>query len=99
MIVYKVNSDGFIEETYDSRIGFEVENPELIITKGWDKRLFMPKFDFKLGEWVEGLTESEVEEKENEILNQQNRPSESNMNALAILELAVEIEKIKEGMK
>ena len=99
--VYLVNQEGKIIEYLlmtDSEITEARNEGKLVIKKGWsEKRLFEPKWDFDGEEWVEGLTEEEVQEREQEIIQQQSQLNDADMQALAILELAMEIEKLKGG--
>lgn len=67
MTVYLIDENGFIVETYTSNYPFEAD-PDYLVTKGWDCRLFKPKFVD--GEWVEGLTEEELEQREREVEEQ-----------------------------
>lgn len=101
MDVYIVNEDGFWVDTYSSRKPFDAD-PDLIITKPWKEGIFTPKFDFQNGEWVEGLSTEEITLQKEKALNDakpvptieklqienEKLRSESEMNALAIMELA-----------
>lgn len=58
------------------------------ITPNYEKRLFVPKWDFEKEDWVEGLTPEEVATREEEIENMNNKISGEEMNAIAIMELA-----------
>ncbi|MFC4387527.1 hypothetical protein ACFOZ1_06830 [Gracilibacillus marinus] len=89
---FEINSNGEIVEYLflsDKDIYNARANGRIIITKNWiNQRLFMPKWDFKNEIWIEGLTEEEVNKFENQIIEHQETTSESEMNAIAIMELA-----------
>ena len=99
--VFEVNEDGNIINNYlwnITQINEAIRKGRNIIQSGWkDKHLFEPKWDFVKEEWVEGLTDEEVQQREQEIIQQQSQLNEADMQALAILELATEIEKLKGG--
>src|SRR5690625_1366129 len=98
--VFEVDQEGMIVEHLlmnKEEIEQARKNGRLIIEQGWNQTFFEPKWDFVKEEWVEGLTEEEVQEREQEIIEQQSKLSEADMQALAILELALEIEKLKGG--
>ena len=99
--VFKVDQEGAIIEYLlmsEEEIQEARKNDRFIIGEGWtDKRFFEPKWDFAKEEWVEGLTDEEVQRREQEIIQQQSQLNEADMQALAILELATEIEKLKGG--
>lgn len=85
--VFELNEDGSIKEVL-LMSDEEIENTDkLIITESWQDGLFEPKWDFEQEKWVEGLSNEEVEQRLKEIELQQNKPSESDMLALAIMEL------------
>lgn len=93
--VFELNEDGTIKEVL-LMSDEEIENTDkLIVMEGWQDGLFEPRWDFEEEKWVEGLSDEEVERRLKEIELQQNKPSESDMLTLAILELAVELEKLK----
>lgn len=99
--VIEVDQEGMIIE-YLLMNNEEIEqarkNGRLIIEQGWnDQTFFEPKWDFVNEEWVEGLSDEEVQKREQEIIEQQSKLSEADMQALAILELALEIEEMKGG--
>ncbi|WP_277680254.1 hypothetical protein [Gracilibacillus dipsosauri] len=98
--VYEVSDDGSIIENYlwDAyEINEAISEDRHIIQFGWQGSLYEPKWDFVKEEWVEGLTDEEVRQREQEIIEQQSKLNEADMQALAILELAMEIEKLKGG--
>lgn len=98
--VYEVSDDGTIIENYlwDAyEINEAISEGRHIIQFGWQRSLYEPKWDFVKEEWVEGLTDEEVQQREQEIIEQQPKLNEADMQALAILELAMEIEKLKGG--
>lgn len=97
--VFEVDAHGDIMENYiwSTREIYEaIEAGRNIILHGWqDKRLFSPKWDFSLGEWVEGLSEAELQQRELDIIEEENQPSEfellkkeNEMLAMAIMELS-----------
>ncbi|MBM7605977.1 hypothetical protein JOC75_004005 [Metabacillus crassostreae] len=64
------------------------EIPKNVTLKSWEgKRLFSPKFDEELDEWIEGLSPEEVQLCLIEIEKQQNVTGPEEMNAMAIMEL------------
>lgn len=96
--VFEVDNEGNIIENYSwnaHEINDAIDEGRNIIQHGWQERLFEPRWDFEQEKWVEGLSNEEVEQRLKEIELQQNKPSESDMLTLAILELAVELEKLK----
>ena len=98
--VFEVDQEGMIIEYLlmnDEEIEQARKNGRLIIEQGWNQTFFEPKWDFVKEEWVEGLTDEEVQQREQEIIEQQSQLNEADMQALAILELAMEIEKLKGG--
>lgn len=98
--VFEVDQEGMIIEYLlmnDEEIEQARKNGRLIIEQGWNQTFFEPKWDFVKEEWVEGLTDEEVQQREQEIIEQQSQLNEADMQALAILELATEIEKLKGG--
>lgn len=81
-----VDDDGYEVDT----VLFKVDDnplPENYVPPNTEKRLFEPKWDFDKQEWTEGLSENEVAEKEAAIEKEQNKFSDEEMSALAILEL------------
>ncbi|MGM8212645.1 hypothetical protein ACLIBH_12430 [Virgibacillus sp. W0430] len=90
MIVYLIDSNGFVVDTYNSNFPFDAD-PDYLILKGWDARLFKPKFTN--GEWIEGLTASELQQREEETVNQklsdmEKLKQDNDMLAMAVLELS-----------
>lgn len=93
--VFELNEDGTLKDIF-LMSDEEIENTDkIIVTESWQDGLFEPKWDFEQEKWVEGLSNEEVEQRLKEIELKQNKPSESDMLTLAILELAVELEKLK----
>lgn len=86
-----VDDDGnYLDEVVipeTDEIGNPLPVPPNHFTPNYTKRLFTPKWDFELGEWVEGLTPEEVAERETEINKVGNRPTDEDINAMAIMEL------------
>lgn len=101
--VFEVDNNGSIVENYlydAHEINEAIDDNRTIIQSGWDKRLFEPKWDFESKEWIEGLSEEEVAHEEEEINNNENKPTEldlikqeNEMFAMAIMELTSYIMK------
>lgn len=97
--VFEVDENGSIIENYSwdaYEINEALDAGRNIIQYGWrGKRLFSPKWDFNLSDWVEGLSEEEVKRRELEIIEQKNQPNElellkkeNEMLAVAVMELS-----------
>lgn len=98
--VYEVSDDGSIIDNYlwDAyEINEAISEGRHVIQIGWQSSLYEPKWDFEKQEWVNGISEEEIERREQEAEEQQNKLNQADMQALAILELATEIEKLKGG--
>ena len=98
--VYEVSDDGSIIENYlwDAyEINEAISEGRHIIQFGWQGSLYEPKWDFEKQEWIHGISEEEIEQRELDAAEQQEKLREADMQALAILELATEIEKLKGG--
>lgn len=98
--VYEVDDKGVIIDSYlwDAyQINDATKEGRHIIQTKWEGSLHNPIWDFGNKEWVHGLSEEEIRQREQEAEEQQSKLSEADMQALAILELALKIEKIKGG--
>lgn len=88
--VIEVDGEGNILEYYlmsDEEINEAIAKGRHIITKDWgDKRMFKPRYDFSTNQWIESLTDEEIEELE-ERNKHEIRLSDSELNAVAIMEL------------
>lgn len=95
-VIFEVNLNGElidIDELSEEEVKKARKEGKHIVTFGWHgKRLFKPKFNFELNDWVEGLSPEEIAERESEINNPPISEIEqlkkgNEMNAIAILEL------------
>lgn len=89
--VFEVDDNGNIIENYSwnaYEINGAIDEGRNIIQYGWQERLFEPRWDFKQEKWVEGLSDEEVQQREQERLEQENKPSETDVLAMAIMDLA-----------
>lgn len=99
--VYEVDERGKIIENYmwdEEEINDAIRQGRNIITTLWQDRLFTPSWDFSQGKWIEGLSESEVNARLQEIEEQNNKLSAEDLNTLALFELAQQIEELKGGL-
>lgn len=90
--VFEVDQEGMIIEYLlmnDEEIEQARKNGRLIIEQGWNQTFFEPKWDFVKEEWVEGLTDEEVQQREDEIIKQENQPSKIERLETALMELAI----------
>lgn len=84
--VILIDEEGFFVEPVSLEEGGEI--PSNVILSDWgSKRLFKPKFDTQLGEWVEGLSPDELNLRLTEVEEQKGTHSKDELNALAIMEL------------
>ena len=78
--VFEVDNEGNIIENYSwdaYEINKAIDDGKYIVQHGWhNKRLFNPVWDFEQEKWVEGLSDEEVQQREQERLEQENKPSE-----------------------
>src|SRR5690625_633096 len=98
--VYEVSDDGSIIENYlwdVYEINEAISEGRYIVQFGWQGSLYEPKWNFEKQEWVNGISEEEIQRRVQEAEEQQNKLNQADMQALAILELATEIEKLKGG--
>lgn len=97
--IFEVNENGEVIENYSwdaYQINEALDEGRYIVQQGWqDKRLFSPVWDFESGDWVEGLSEIELHQRELEIIEQENQPNEyeqlkqeNEMLAMAVMELS-----------
>ena len=96
--VYEVSDDGSIIENYlwDAyEINEAISEGRYIIQFGWQDRLFEPRWGFEQEKWVEGLSNEEVRQREQEIIERENEPTEleklkqeNEMLAMAVMELS-----------
>lgn len=101
--VFEVDEQGSIIDNYlyDAyEINEAIDEGRLIIQQAWVDRLFIPKWDFESETWVEGLSKDEVDSREQEILEHQDKPSEidlikqeNEMLAMAVMELSTHMMK------
>lgn len=59
-----------------------------IILSVWETPLFEPKYNFENETWVEGLSNEEVAARQEELEEFNQRPNDTEMNAVAIMELS-----------
>lgn len=92
---WEIDQSGNIVEHYlmdNEEIQEARDEGKFIITKSWDNPFFKPKYDFTLDDWVEGLTQEEIDELKNNQpppeLTLEDLKRENEINALAIMELA-----------
>ena len=86
--VYELNQDGTLKDIF-LMSDEEIENTDkIIVTESWQDGLFEPRYDFKQEKWVEGLSDEEVQQREQERLEQENKPSETDVLAMAVMDLA-----------
>ena len=96
--VFEVDKQGNLLESYiwDA---YEIDNAiaegKIIIQHGWGGSMYEPTWDFKKQEWVHGISEEEIQRREQDRLNQDNQPSElevakkeNEMLAMAVMELS-----------
>lgn len=95
--VFELNEDGTIKEVL-LMSDEEIENTDkLIVTEGWQDRLFEPKWNFEQEKWIEGLAEDEVQQRLSEIEEQRSKPSEQERIEVlesALLELILERDNV-----
>ncbi len=80
-------TDTVIWNVEEDENGEIIPTPSNYVPPNDSKRLFRPKWNYDLQEWEEGMSPEEVAEKETEIDQEQNKPSDDEMNAIAIMEL------------
>jgi len=98
--VFEVDVNGTIIDSYlwdENQINDATKEGRHIIQTKWEGSLHNPIWDFGNQEWVHGLSEEEIRQREQEAEEQQSKLSDAYMQALAILELALDIEKLKGG--
>ncbi|HSH25175.1 MAG TPA: hypothetical protein VLA13_06520, partial [Massilibacterium sp.] len=86
--VFEVDDNGNIIENYSwnaYEINDAIDDGRNIIQHGWQERLFEPRWDFEQEKWVEGLSDEEVQQREQERLEQENKPSETDVLAMAVM--------------
>jgi hypothetical protein len=63
-LCFEVNSEGKIIECFsysDKEIEAAEEEGRLIVDFVWESSLYKPKFDFELNQWIESMTQEEIE--------------------------------------
>nr|WP_026681330.1 hypothetical protein [Priestia megaterium] len=99
--VIEVNESGEIIDHLlmtDKEIEAAENNGRFIIAFGWEeRRLFLPIYNFEIGDWEEGLSPEEVALKEEEVQQNKNQPSKEEMTAVATLELAETMSQMMGG--
>ena len=98
--VYEVDENGVIIDIYSwdaYEINEAISEGRNIIQFSWQGSLHEPKWDFEKQEWIHGISEEDIQKIEQEVKEQQIKLNQADMQALAILELATEIEKLKGG--
>lgn len=82
----KVDDGGTIIEYYS----FDDESlvPDNHFKLWVDRIFYQPKWDFSRNDWVETLSQEEIEKYKAEVEKQKAQPSTEEMNSMAIMELA-----------
>lgn len=90
--VFEVDGSGDVIDFFvmsESEIASPMESGRRIIREGWhSQRIFKPKYDFESNAWIEGLDPVELQNKLQLIEEQENTPTDEELNAIAIMELS-----------